>query len=36
MFYMSLEEYLTTMTDEELADIMADCYADEAAKWEEI
>lgn len=36
MFYMSLEEYLITMTDEELADIMADCYADEAAGWEEI
>lgn len=34
--YMSIEEYVETMTDEELADIMADCYADEAAEWEEI
>ena len=36
MYYMSIEEYVETLTNEELADIMADCYADEAAEWEEI
>ena len=34
--YMSIEEYVTTMTNEEGFDLMADCYADEMAACEEI
>jgi len=34
--YMSIEEYVTTMTDAEWFDLMADCYADEMAASEEI
>lgn len=34
--YMSIEEYVETMTDAEWLDLMADCYADELAAYEEI
>lgn len=34
--YMSIEEYVETMTDAEWFDLMADCYADEMAACEEI
>lgn len=34
--YMSIEEYVATMTDAEWFDLMADCYADEMASCEEI
>lgn len=34
--YMSIEEIVTTMTDSEWFDLMADCYADELAACEEI
>jgi len=30
--YMSIEEYITTMTDEEWFDLMTDYYADEMAE----
>lgn len=29
--YMNIEEYITTMTDEEWFDLMADCFSDDMA-----
>lgn len=34
MFYESVDEYITTMSDEEYFDIMIDAFADEAAEEE--
>ncbi len=32
MYYTSIEEYVATMSDEELFEIMTDCFTDEAAE----
>ena len=34
MFYISIDEYLATMSDEEYLDIMLDAFADEIAEAE--
>lgn len=36
MFYESLDEYITTMSDEEYFDIMMEAFADEMAEVTEL